>query len=144
MTKEEYREYHRRKSREHYQAHKEEYKERARRWGFEYPELKMNDPVYQKEYREKNREWLNRREREANQESRKTAYREKTVWTDEEYAYLRAGVIAGKSYVELAKELGRSVKAVEHAKRRYCPELVTDRMKRHNPYTGEVIEDAGN
>ena len=99
--------------------------------------------MYQKEYREKNREELNRREREANQKSRETAYRENRVWTEEEYAFLRAGVIAGKSYVDLAKELGRSVKAVEHAKRRYCPELVTDRMKRHNPYTGEVIDSAG-
>ena len=144
MTKESYREYHRRKSREHYQAHKDEYKRRARIWGFEHPDLKVTDPLYQRKYREVNREEINRRERENNRESQKKAHSAHAVWTEEEYQRLRQGILDGKSYEQIGEELGRSVKAVEHAKRRYCPELVTDRMKRHDPYTGEAVEDAGN
>jgi len=143
MKKESYKDYHRRKSREHYLAHKDEYKRRARIWGFEHPDKKVTDPVYQKEYREKNRDKINQKERENNQKSMEKAYSAKTIWTEEEYQRLRDGVLEGKSYEEIGEELGRSVKAVEHAKRRRFPELVADRMKRHNPYTGEAVDDAG-
>ena len=87
---------------------------------------------------------VNRRERENNREFQKKAHSAHVVWTEEKYERLRQGVLDGKSYEQIGEELGRSAKAVEHAKRRYCPELVTDRMKRHNPYTGEAVEDAGN
>ena len=99
--------------------------------------------MYQKEYREKNRDKINQKERENNQKSMEKAYSAKNIWTEEEYQRLRDGVLEGKNYEEIGEELGRSVKAVEHAKRRRFPELVADRMKRHNPYTGEAVDDAG-
>ena len=144
MKKESYKDYHRIKSREQYLAHKDEYKKRARIWGFEHPDKKVTDPVYQKEYREKNRDKINQKERENNQKSMEKAYSAKNIWTEEEYQRLCDGVLEGKTYEEIGEELGRSVKAVEHAKRRRFPELVADRMKRHNPYTGEAVDDAGN
>ena len=138
-----YREYHRRKSKEHYEAHKEEYKQRFREWKQKNREKIVCDPKYYAKYREKFGEFINMRTRENNRQSMKCAVRSGAKWTPEEYELLRQLIMEGKEYEEIGMILGRSIKAVEHAKKREFPELVTEARKRHNYVTGEVMEDEG-
>lgn len=135
-----YKEYHRQMSKKHYQENKEDYREKAKRWKQEHRDEIGYDPVYFAEYREKFGTYINMRTREKNRWSMKGAHRAGGKWTDEEYARLRELILEGKTYDEIGLELGRSIKSVEHAKRRMFPELVTKARKRHNYITGEVMD----
>ncbi len=119
-----------------HQENPEEYKEynyeRSKKYRMEHPDvyrkMKDNQKETDKKYREEHREERSKNAREENRKSIENATN-KGKWTEKEIKQLETLIKDGKSYKEIAEIMKRSIKSIQHGKRTYLKDLVTEYKK---------------
>jgi len=119
-----------------HQEHPEEYRaynyERCKKYRMENPDIyrkcKDNEKAYDEKYREEHREEIRNKAREENRKSLENATN-KGKWTEEEIKQLETLIKDGKSYKEIAEIMKRSIKSIQHGKRTYLKDLITEQKK---------------